>query len=433
MTHGPGLASARHARGAREALRPPPAAPASRERQLYVDWLRLLALAGVFVIHVCSVFDPFDAWHITNAERSRLAGEVVVLMAPWIMPLFMLLAGVSAWYSLQRRSNGVYVRERLVRLLLPLVVGVVVLVPPQVWLERRLRGQFDGSLLAFYPHFFTEGLYPKGNLSWHHLWFLAHLFVYSLVALPLFRHWQHERGRAQLAWLARRATGPAGLLWLALPLVLERHLLWGLFRERHMLTTDWSNQALLFVAYLYGFVLAGEPWLGATIDARWRHALVPALASTAALMTLSWRGVIPGHLPPPYSPGYLAFWTLYALGAWAWIVAVLGAGRRLLRVERPMLAYSRDTGYAWYLLHQPVIVAVAFLVVQWRAGVPAKVAAILVASLGATLAGGELLRRSPITRTVLGVSSAGPSAPARAPRPVRAPRGGSRPASPRPG
>ncbi|HVZ78585.1 MAG TPA: hypothetical protein VG818_11445 [Gemmatimonadaceae bacterium] len=51
-------------------------------RLAYVDWLRLWAMCGVFVIHVCEVFNPWDEWHITNAARSNVLGEVVVLMAP---------------------------------------------------------------------------------------------------------------------------------------------------------------------------------------------------------------------------------------------------------------------------------------------------------------------------------------------------------------
>lgn len=130
------------------------------ERLLYVDQLRMIALAGVLLIHVCEVFNPFDEWHIANAERSRLAGEVTVIMAPWIMPLFMLLAGVSAGYALRRRTNSGYFRERVLRVLLPLAVGTLVLVPPQVYLERRLRGQFDGSFWQFLPHSF-DGIYPR--------------------------------------------------------------------------------------------------------------------------------------------------------------------------------------------------------------------------------------------------------------------------------
>ena len=365
---------------------------APNARLTYVDWLRVLAVGGVFLIHVCEVFNPWDEWHITNEVRSRVLGEVVVLMAPWLMPLLMLLAGVSAWFSLMSRTNGRYLLERITRVLVPLVLGTLLLVPVQVWLERRWRGQFHGSLLAFYPRFF-EGIYPRGNLSWHHLWFLAHLFAYSIIALPLFRYLSSSRGHHRLRWLARISGGPGGLFWLSLPLLLERSLLWGLFPERHMLGSDWSNHALLFIAYVYGFILAGEPWLGARIDAEWPRALVAGVASTSSLVILTWMDIVPFRLPAAYSVPYLAFWTLYAIGAWSWMVAVLGVARRLLRAEDAALRYGREIGYGWYLAHQPVIVAVAVLVVPWHASVPAKAGILLAVSFAGTLGITELLRR----------------------------------------
>ena len=370
---------------------PPPVAPpadpprvSAAERLWYVDALRVYAIALVFVIHVLEVFNPWDEWHITDAQRSRVLGEVVVLMAPWIMPLVMLLAGVSAWYALPTRGNARYVRERTSRLLVPLVLGTLVLVPPQVWLERRFRGQFHGSLLEFYPRFF-EGIYPEGNFSWHHLWFLGHLYGYSLIALPLFRYLQRDEGREVLARLGRIASGHAGLAWLALPLVLERSLLWGLFPERHMLTSDWSNHALLLGAYVYGFVLAGAPALRAAIDVHWRGALVVALAGTAALMAGTWNDVIPTRLPPPYSLRYLAFWTLYAWCAWAWMVALLGAARRWLDRPASGIRRAESSAYAWYVVHQPVIVAIAYVVVAWSMPLAVKVSLLFIGSAAVTL------------------------------------------------
>ena len=366
--------------------------PPAAGRLCYIDGLRVLVIVLVFVVHVLEVFNPWDEWHIANAERSRVLGELVVLVAPWIMPLVMLLAGVSAWYALPGRRNAVYLRERTRRVLLPLAVGTLVLVPPQVWLERRWRGQFHGSLLEFYPRFF-DGIYPTGNFSWHHLWFLAHLYAYSVLALPLFRYLQRHEGRAVLARLGRLASAPRGLVWLGLPLILERSLLWGLFPERHMLTSDWSNHALLFVAYVYGFVLAGAPALGASIDAHWRGAAIVACTGTAALMTGTWLGVIPTRLPPPYSLRYLAFWMLYAWCAWAWMVAMLGAARRWLDRPDARLRRAEPFAYGWYIVHQPVIVAIAYLVIGWRAPIPPKVALLFVASAALTLAITALLRR----------------------------------------
>jgi len=380
-----------------------PEAPAAPGRIQYVDALRVGAIALVFLVHVCQVFNPWDEWHITNSERSRIAGEIALVAAPWTMPLIMLLAGVSAWHSLRHRSNGAYLRDRAARLLLPLAAGILILSPPQVYLERRLRGQFTGSFIAFYPHFF-QGIYPHGNLSWHHLWFLAHLFLYSVLALPLFRHWQRTGGGRTMRWVARVCGAPGGILWLAVPLILERNALWGLFPERHMLTSDWSNHALLFVAYVYGFVLAGSPWLGRVIDAQSRPTLTLGVIGTVILGIGTWQGVLPARLPPPYSLRYLAFWTLYALCAWAWMVGVLGLGRRWLDRDGLLVRYGRRAGLAIYVAHQPIIIAVAYGVVQSNLPIGAKFALVLVVSAVATVACVEVLGHLSVVRAVLGLA-----------------------------
>ena len=392
-------------------------------RLLYVDSMRVYGVLLVLVIHVAEVFNPWDEWHISNAQRSGVVGEVVVLTAAWIMPLMMLLAGVSSWYSLRRRGNGDYLRERTVRLLLPLVVGTLLLVPPQVYLERRMRGEFAGSFVEFFPHFF-DGVYPAGNLSWHHLWFLAHLYGYSILALPIFRYLQHARGSRALRAAARVSAGPAGLLWLALPLVVERSLLWGLFPERHVLTSDWSNHALLFVAYVYGFVLAGTPWLGTVIDAQWPRALVAAALGSATIMTGAWIGLLPTRLPPPYSLAYLAFWALYALVAWAWMVALLGFARRKLDHADWFVRRAQSRAYLWYVMHQPVVVAAAFVIVQWRLGVAGKVVALAVLSVAGTMLSSALVLRLPWLGVMFGAGTPTRAIATAPPRAMPAPRGG---------
>jgi hypothetical protein len=189
------------------------------------------------------------------------------------------------------------------------------------------------------------------------------------------------------------------------PLILERNLLWGLFRERHMLTSDWSNHALLFVAYVYGFILAGSPWLGTVIDAQWRRSLMLGAVGTGVLGLGAWNGMVPSRIPPPYSLRYLAFWTLYAVCAWAWMVGVLGAGRRWIRHDSPVLRYGRRVGYGLYIVHQPIIVAIAFVVVQWHQPVAVKFVVLLLTSILGTVLSAEVLSRVPVARALLGLSS----------------------------
>src|SRR5512138_3221717 len=92
---------------------------AASVRRYDLDWLRVLAMLGVFFFHNARFFDPFD-WHVKNAQHSTAALVFVGFLNCWQMPLLMLLAGAGSWFALQRRTGGQYIVERVRRLLVPL-------------------------------------------------------------------------------------------------------------------------------------------------------------------------------------------------------------------------------------------------------------------------------------------------------------------------
>lgn len=350
-----------------------------------VQWLRVIGMLIVFAIHAAEPFNPWDSWHIVSPQQSRWLGELVFFPAPWIMPLFMVLAGETAWHALEARSSREYVRARLLRIGLPLVAGILVLVPPQVYLERRLRGQFRGSFLEFYPHFF-DGIYPRGNLSWHHLWFLVFLLAFSIVMLPLFEWLRTPRGRRAMASVGERCDAPGGLAWLLLPAIAIRVGIELLLARVPALAYDWSNRGLLLPAFLSGFVLAGEPRVRRAVDRHWRTALVIALATSAALCAWAWPGDVLARLPLPRSSGGLLLWSGYACGAAAWVIALLGGAREHLTWTSDGLRRASEMAYPFYVLHHGIIVAVAFVVVGWRAPLVPQFLVVASASLLASVA-----------------------------------------------
>lgn len=379
-----------------------------------MEWLKVAAALLVFAIHVAEPFNPWDTWHIVAPERSRWAGEVVLLLAPWIMPLFMMLAGEGAWYALGRRSARAYVRDRLVRLALPLAAGLLVLVPPQVYLERRLRGQFHGSFLEFYPHFF-DGLYPRGNFGWHHLWFLLFLLAFALLTLPLFRWLRTPVGRRGMARLAAPCAGPGGLVWLVLPYVSIRIAIEVLFAGTPPLAEDWSDRGLLLPAYVFGFMLAAEEGFGRAVDRCWRAALALALVTSAALALWAWPGYLLDRLPPPRSPAGALLWGAYAFGAACWLLALIGGARRHLDRGGAVARHAGELVLPFYVLHQPVVVAFAFVAVRAGMGLRSALALVAIASLLTTLALCALVASSRLLRPAFGLRPR--SAPGRAGEP----------------
>jgi glucans biosynthesis protein C len=146
------------------------------ERLSYLDWLRVLAVLGVFYAHALSIFNIFY-WHISD-ER---LGSLIVFGTEWGMALFFLLTGASAWFSLGKRSSRVFLTERFARLVIPFLAGVLLLSPPQGFFLDTSRSLYHGSFLAYYPHFFQHislSLTPEVLAAYgFNLWFLAVLFL----------------------------------------------------------------------------------------------------------------------------------------------------------------------------------------------------------------------------------------------------------------
>ena len=141
----------------------------------------------------------------------------------WRMPLNFVVSGGAVMLALGTRTPRAFMADRLKRLALPLAFGMVVLVPPQVYLERLYTDQFSGSFLQWLPQAFA-GAYPAGNTSWHHLWFLAYVLVFTPVLLPVFLWARGVDGRAALS-RARHFAARTGLNW-AMALPLAASILW---------------------------------------------------------------------------------------------------------------------------------------------------------------------------------------------------------------
>ncbi len=331
------------------------------------------------------------------------------LLTPWRLPLLFMISGLGTYYALGFRSAGRYAAERLRRLLLPLVFGMLVVVVPQVYMERISVGMpdrmsprdFHGSYLAFYPRYF-EGVYPAGNFSWHHLWFLAYLLVFSLVALPLFLYLRSATGQHRVAGAAAWLRPGRRVFLLIVPLALIHVALRGRFPSTHALVGDWWNLTHYLLIFLLGYALLPQPDFKVAVEANRR------LGATLFLLAFAARVALAPLLAPiaPYSLSYAALLGLRAFIEWSALVAVIGyAGVYLGRPSR-LLRYGGDRVYPFYIWHQTVVVVVAYFVLGWAVGPLTQFTAIVGISLAITVALCEAVGLTPLTRLLFGMKTA---------------------------
>jgi uncharacterized protein (DUF2147 family) len=393
-----------------------------------IDWLRIGATYLLFVFHGAMVFNPAPFYHIRNVDLSLGMLVLCGFISLWHMPLFFLLAGWSTQASLAVRGARGYLRERVQKLLIPLLAGIVLFGPIIKFIELKsgldlghtglrvsaelqesfrtvipsglgVAPPFHETFLDFLPTFFTR----LDRFTWSHLWFVAYLFTFSLLYLPL------------ISWLGHRAPRlkQPSVIWAyvpALPLAVIQLTLRERWPGIQNLYNDWANVAYYSVYLLAGVVLGSQPALELVVHREWKRALVIG-ASVSGVLLLALLGV------------FTAPWVVLAgsaLAGWCFVIALLGLGRAFLSSARPGLGYLRESAFPVYILHQVAIVLAGYAIIQLPLGIGAKFALILAASVSSTLVVYHfVVRRSAVVGVLFGVKPKACLLPAR-PRAVAA-------------
>jgi len=386
-----------------------PAAPAS-DRRADLDWLRVSAFALLIVYHAGMAWSGWN-WHLVSSDSLDWLREGMRFVNRWRMPLIFLVSGAAIMLALGQRSPGAFAFDRVRRLLVPLAFGMIVLVPPQVYLERLYTGRFAGSFLQWLPQAFV-GVYPAGNLSWHHLWFLAYVLVLTVVLLPIFLWARSPAGRSALD-RAAALTVRGSLHWL-MPLPLAACILWlaPISSNPNGLVGDWYGLAYYGILLLYGAYLFGSRDLVAALNRQRFLSLGIGVAAYAGLYVLFIDGAVRPTIATADRPAYAL---VSAVNTMAWLFAIVGFANRHLTRRPAFLGEATEAVYPFYMLHQTVTV----IAVYWLLGLGVAPAAGFILAVIATFLGTSILylavvRPWGVVRPLFGLRSLPPAARARA-------------------
>jgi len=372
---------------------------AKEDRQYYIDWLRLMAVFLLFFFHTACIFHPWSDFYIKNNPTSPLIAYLFVWsLGEWHMSLFFLLAGASTYFALQKRNGIEYVKERVKRLFIPLIFGTLVLIPPQSYLGLLNHSDYSQSFLIWLPNFFRlqsadmDG-YFLGGFTVGLLWFVLHLFVYSLVSLPIFLYFNRESGNRwikRITCLLRKTP----VLFFIFPLLLVPVSKFPVIAG--------GNPLFYITFFIIGFILMSDQRIMDKID-RYRLLLlllgvVPLAGSTILIGTDLW----PSNLPEWVDNAVNEYRNAFV--PWFLIFALLAYGKRFLNFNNKCLRYFSEGAYPIYILHNTIIIIIAFFVVQWEINVGIKYVVIIVpAFLVTVLAYDVLVKRTNITRFLFGM------------------------------
>ena len=385
--------------------------PSPVPRLDYLDATRAFALVLGIVFHACLSFMPvFMGWAVQDVSTSPLVGMFVTVSHSFRMEAFFLLAGFFSHLTLQRKGVGEFLRSRMLRIVLPFVVGWFILRPlvNSGWImgSTSLRGDVDvwAGLVGGFQSLSTL---PAGIFAGSHLWFLYYLALITTLVLALrgllgaTGSWKDafaRRADTVVAWLANSsvslvilAVPTAGALWFM--------SFWGMDTPDQSLFPHFPALAIYGAFFVLGWMLSRQRELISRFTRLAPQRWIVAGLGIAAILLLGEIERDPGH--PYHLAAHVAFALSYALTMWSLVFLTIGVFQRFCSRPNAFVRYVADSSYWMYLIHLPVVVwlqvAVAELPLHWLP----KLALISVMTIAVSLLSYDLFVRSTLIGWVL--------------------------------
>ncbi|MEK7406732.1 MAG: acyltransferase family protein [Acidobacteriota bacterium] len=339
-----------------------------------LDALRAsMMLLGIFIHTACAYSNLPDTWWYYDQRRSAFYDFSVLFIHLFRMPVFYVMAGFFGALLYGRRGPLGFMRNRAMRVVVPLLGGMLILFPPMQFLGSvswHLRhGDTDplaGAVEFIGSGRFLERIFPM------HLWFLQYLVYLSIAALmampilesPVARRFREASG----AWFRRAVLSDWRAVVFALPTLATMCLLkYGILEAPQDLAPDGQNLLAYGVFYFFGWALyAHRDLLAELRQGAWTAMAAGVAASGANAWFAAGQLAI---LPATNTPLILGTAATGALACWFLIFGFIGLFLRYLSRPSVVFRYLSDSAYWLYLIHPPLLVVLQMAVgaMPWSA------------------------------------------------------------------
>jgi len=372
------------------------------QRRYDLDWLRVIAFALLIFYHIGMYYVPWG-WHVKSPYAGPFAEPAMMLLNPWRLSLLFLISGVAIRFAADKASPLPFAGKRFIRLFIPLLFGMLVVVAPQPYFELLRHGEIEPGFWAFYQSYLSGADYSVTVPTWNHLWYVAYLIVYTLMAvalMPLLRrlsNWLDSEG------FERLLGGGRIMILLVLPFILFRFTTAMWFDTTHDLVNDWNQHANYFTIFLYGILFAKSGAFWRSLANQWRLCLLTAFGLGLVLSPVwaNWEAWTDGQ--PVFTAVARAARVVYA---WAAILSLLGMAQAYLNRPSALLDYLTKAIFPYYILHQTLIVVFGVWLSGYALGVAGEFTALLLlTSLGCFALYEYVIRPLPWIKPLFGVFS----------------------------
>ena len=299
-------------------------------RKYFIDNLRWMDVFLLIPYHAAQAFNTWGELNYVTFPGNKVCSSFIVFLSPYFMPLLFLLAGMSTRYALKKRSYGQYIVERVKRLIVPFLFGVIVFCPILAYIGDKTNFGYSGGFFEHYKVFFTKWTDLSGfdgGFGVGQFWFLYFLFVISLVAIGIIalvnRIFQSKKERDIPFWVIC-------LFGVPLPFLYE------------LLSVGGKSFAEYLFVFLIGYyIMSGDKAIEKTEKYRYVTLAMGLIACAANVYMFIWSGKDFGTI------NVIA----KAFAEWFMILGLIGIGKNKLDHMGKVSTYMSRRSFPYFSWH----------------------------------------------------------------------------------
>ncbi len=336
-------------------------------RRYDLDWLRVIAILAVYFHHLGMPFNG-DDFHIMNSESSKLLDDIMVYFEQFRLPLLFLISGTGTVLAFSKRTWKQFSKERTGRLLIPLIFGILFIVPPQTYF------QYINEYSSYWQ------LYKSERFETNHLWFIENLYIISLLVIPLIIFLKSQKSQGFKTWFERISSHKMGLLLGGLPLIILTIVLKRYYPTGSSSLTNLSETFFYTYFFITGILFASSQLFWENLKKYRRFHLIAFIIST--VLFYGYYFVPNGSIEPYLSTSvrWDIWYGLCCLLGWCFVLSLLGYGQVYLNKPSLWLKRMNEAIYPFYILHQTVIVIFGYYIIQLNVNIPLKMILLFISS-----------------------------------------------------
>lgn len=332
-----------------------------------LDWLRVILILAVFLHHVLMPFNG-DDWHIMNNESSKVLDDIMVYFEQFRLPMLFFISGVGAVILLSKVTVLKFTKDKVLRLFIPLLVGSLLVIPPQTYIENI------NAMQSYWREYPALALKFETN----HLWFIEYLFVFFLLAIPLNKLFASSLGTSIINALQKLSNYKTGLYSLVILLIIIKVYFSLMFPSDDKKIENLSSSAFYFFFFIAGMLFIRSKVIWQAICEQRFYNLLLLFFSTILFYAYYYSPDLSEYLSQDMR--WSIWWLVCCLVAWSAFLTILGYAQCYFTKTPKWLSQSNELIYPFYIFHQTVIVVIGYYVIAWQAPISLKIIALLALS-----------------------------------------------------